>query len=245
MNDSNNQTEGRVSEVPEQVTAPPEKPQKRIETKEILIAVLVLLLLVLIPVAYALGRSQPAVDTSSNISSGMSSTSSASDAGPDEEVDKAEIDEIDEIDAYANWHTYENATYGYSFKYPSDWQVEREVFNGSADWVSINPSEQAATSDVGDVLAIFTYADGAGCPKTTTKEFSVGGYNLEGIACAGTEVYKVTMKHSKVAASGNSGVILARTAPDMVGIQIDMSRGENETIQRILDSVTGLTPYGN
>lgn len=206
------------------------------KTRVILVAAGFLLVIALIPLAYTLGRMQSIDDMAQNIST---DTSSTSDTKLAEEIEEAPVEITDKYDG---WNTYGNEVYGYSFKYPSNWVVERDVMQERSDWVSINPADDPS-SDRGDVLAIYTYFDGTGCPQTKTKEFSVGGYTAIGTACVEDNIYRVGMRHSKVVSTSNSGVVLARTAPDLVGIQIDMGRGQDEVLQQILDSITGLTPY--
>lgn len=249
MNNSNDPTNDPVNSTPTQPSFPPAPtsmaaatPAKRsFDWRKISIAAAaVVVVIALVAGAYMLGQKNGETKTANTAAT--SDTSSASDTKLAEEVEEKTTDKP--VDAYASWMTYTHPTFGYSFKHPADWSVNREVMQDPADWVTINPAGKTDTNSPA-ALSIYTYFDGTGCPETTTKEFMIGTYTVEGTACTGTEVYKISMKHSAVASAGNHGVILARAAPDLVGIQVDMSRGENDTLKLILESVTGLTPYSN
>ena len=224
--------------VPPPVVDTPQNPPKKPHNSLILglAAALILLLAALIPVAYIMGRQSAVTDLSSAVSTDTSQTT-------DDESEQEAIEETmeDISDTNKGWITFENKTYGYSFKYPSGWKIKNTSSSATGNRVSANPPNEA-DSDRGDVLAFSTYADGVGCPATKTKEFSVGGHVVEGTACEESEVYRVAMKHSAVASRGGQGVVLARAAPNAISIQIDMGRGEDEAIRLILDSVKGLTP---
>lgn len=201
-----------------------------------LLAALALLFAALIPIAYIMGKQSVVTDVSTN-----SSTSTSQDSGEksEEEIIEETMDDIS--GTYNGWVTFTNKTYDYSFKYPSGWKVKNTSSSETGNRVSVNPPGEADSGN-GDVLALSTYADGVGCPSTKTKEFNVGEYTVEGVACEDSEVYKIAMKYSRVASNGSQGVVLARAAPNALSIQIDMSRGEDEALRLILESVTGLSP---
>lgn len=242
MDNQNNLPENQPVVAPEQPAPVPldeTPPAPQAKTRNWLVISLiaaVVLLAVLVPVAYIMGKQSAVTDLSSTISTG---TNQATDEEPEEEVTEETMEDIS--DTYKGWVTFENKTYGYSFKYPNGWRIKQTASSETGDWVSVNPKSEENPGS-GDVLAIYTYFDGVGCPTTKTREFSIGGYTVEGTACEGSEVYKVAMKHSKTVSRSGHGVILARTAPDAVGIQVDMGRGEDKAIRLMLDSVTGLTP---
>lgn len=225
-----------ISQVP-----PTASKQSRSWTKVALVVVTTLAVLLLVVAAYFLGRTNGEKVAPKN--SAIPETSSTSDTKPAEDLPEMTSGIAD---GYEGWNTYTNTAHGYSFKYPSDWQVSREVIMQEPhDWVHINPAGGKKNPSGADLLAIFTYFDGTGCPQTTTKQFTVGSYTVEGVACAEESLYKVGMKSSRTVSKGSQGVVLARAASDAVGIQINMTDGTNETLERILKSVTGLTPATN
>lgn len=183
--------------------------------------------------AFQMGKMSAVTDLSSNIQAGDTPTTET------EEIPEVE-DKTEEIDTYLGWQTYESAAYGYSFKYPSDWSFDRQVYQEPTDWVTVNPPSGKGKYG-SSAVSIYTYFDGTGCPNTKTKEFSIGGYTVEGTACAETEQYRFGMQHSKTVGATN-GVVLVRTADNGVGILIDLDLDDGKTIQMILDSITGLTP---
>jgi len=208
-------------------------------SKTVLTAVVALLIVALIPAAYIMGQMNGEVESSKNSSEADSNLGAI--PKPAEEVDEVPAGDLEDL---KDWKTFKNPEYAYSFKYPSDWEVERTVLQEPTDWVYINPINRA-DSDKETRISIHTYFDGPGCPETSKKQFSVGGYQVEGIACDNTSLYKIMMKHSRtvgIDTQSKHKVVLAVAASGSIGIQIDTSLGDDKVIQQILDSITGLTP---
>jgi len=93
------------------------------------------------------------------------------------------------VDPYADWKTYNNASYGVSFKYPSDWNIDASSISGDLNIKvsQITPAQiqanQSSLSQYNDYMKVWF-----GVSKTNIGGTGVNGENiLESITFNGTK----------------------------------------------------------
>lgn len=200
---------------------PPTPPKKQRNWLVIgAIAVLILLLATLVPLAYFMGKDSDRDAANSAVVVPESDT----DVTPTDEIEENEIEVVDE---YSGWTTYEHPTLPYSFKYPADWQLNREMMHGGTDWITLALPGQGTPVGGDYVVSFFTYLDGTGCPVLVERQFTIGAETVTASTCEGDTRYHVMMQD----ASGK-----------WVGVRINMAKGNDEAVAMLLKSVTGLKP---
>jgi hypothetical protein len=77
----------------------------------------------------------------------------------------------------ANWKTYTNSKYGFSFKYPGDWEVKTTLENFK---FVIGPSSELTTylTKINEQKVIYLMMSGPGQTTLTTSEWKKGGYQV-------------------------------------------------------------------
>lgn len=123
--------------------------------------------------------------------------------------------------ATADWKTYTNSTYGFSFKYPKDWTVKESSDSDGSPWIIAN-SNSAVKGDGEFEIKISSLSIDNLINKDFITAYGNAGSNETWNAFVSSDVQKYSATGKKVVRTSNDGsqsyTIYVLTNPNATGV---------------------------